>query len=78
MHLGAGEIALLLVLALVLFGAKRLPQVGRAAGEAIREFKAAFSGSGSPQGVSQGGGSTEGGGKTGGGQPPTGDADSVE
>ena len=44
MHLGAGEIALLIVLALVLFGAKRLPQVGRAAGEAIREFKAAFSG----------------------------------
>ncbi|MDR0599179.1 MAG: twin-arginine translocase TatA/TatE family subunit [Treponema sp.] len=44
MRLGAGEIALLVVLALVLFGAKRLPQVGRAAGEAIREFKSAFSG----------------------------------
>ncbi|MDR0374654.1 MAG: twin-arginine translocase TatA/TatE family subunit [Treponema sp.] len=44
MHLGAGEIALLIVLALVLFGAKRLPQVGKAAGEAIREFKAAFYG----------------------------------
>lgn len=44
MHLGAGEIALVIVLALVLFGAKRLPQVGRAAGEAIREFKSAFSG----------------------------------
>jgi sec-independent protein translocase protein TatA len=44
MHLGAGEIGLLIVLALVLFGAKRLPQVGRAAGEAIREFKAAFNG----------------------------------
>ncbi|GMO41919.1 MAG: hypothetical protein Ta2B_22000 [Termitinemataceae bacterium] len=46
MHLGVGEIVLLIVLALVLFGAKRLPQVGRAAGEAIREFKAAFSGEG--------------------------------
>jgi sec-independent protein translocase protein TatA len=44
MNLGVGEIALLLVLALVLFGAKRLPQAGRAAGEAIREFKAAFYG----------------------------------
>ena len=44
MHLGAGEIALLIILALVLFGAKRLPQVGRAAGEAIREFKSAFYG----------------------------------
>ena len=46
MHLGVGEIALLIVLALVLFGAKRLPQVGKAAGEAIREFKSAFSGAG--------------------------------
>lgn len=49
MHLGAGEIALLILLALVLFGAKRLPQVGRAAGEAIREFKSAFYGSGKPK-----------------------------
>ncbi|GHT77201.1 hypothetical protein FACS1894130_00760 [Spirochaetia bacterium] len=46
MHLGAGEIALLIILVLVLFGAKRLPQVGRAAGEAIREFKSAFNGVG--------------------------------
>ena len=46
MHLGPGEIALLVVLALLLFGAKRLPQVGRAAGEAIREFKSAFNGVG--------------------------------
>jgi sec-independent protein translocase protein TatA len=34
----------LIVLALVLFGAKRLPEVGRAAGNAIREFKAALNG----------------------------------
>lgn len=44
MNLGMGEIALLIVLALVLFGAKRLPEVGRAAGDAIREFKSALSG----------------------------------
>jgi sec-independent protein translocase protein TatA len=53
MHLGAGEIAVLLILALILFGAKRLPQVGRAAGEAIREFKAAFYGK--PKGGSEAG-----------------------
>jgi twin arginine-targeting protein translocase, TatA/E family len=41
-----GEIALLIVLALVLFGAKRLPEVGRAAGSAIREFKSAVNGKG--------------------------------
>jgi sec-independent protein translocase protein TatA len=34
-----GEILLLLALALLLFGAKRLPEVGRAAGSALREFK---------------------------------------
>lgn len=45
MNLGIGEIALLIVLALVLFGAKRLPEVGRAAGAAIREFKSAVNGS---------------------------------
>lgn len=45
MNLGMGEIALLIVLALVLFGAKRLPEVGRAAGDAIREFKSALGGS---------------------------------
>jgi sec-independent protein translocase protein TatA len=44
MNLGMGEIALLIVLALVLFGAKRLPEVGRAAGDAIREFKSALAG----------------------------------
>jgi sec-independent protein translocase protein TatA len=44
MNLGMGEIGLLIVLALVLFGAKRLPEVGRAAGDAIREFKSAMSG----------------------------------
>jgi sec-independent protein translocase protein TatA len=47
MNLGMGEIALLIVLALVLFGAKRLPEVGKAAGDAIREFKSALYGAGS-------------------------------
>ena len=42
MKIGMGEIVLLIVLALVLFGAKRLPEVGRAAGSAIREFKSAL------------------------------------
>jgi len=45
MNLGMGEIALLIVLALVLFGPKRLPEMGRAAGKAIREFKSALNGS---------------------------------
>ncbi|MDR2175393.1 MAG: twin-arginine translocase TatA/TatE family subunit [Synergistaceae bacterium] len=44
-----GEITLLIVLALVLFGAKRLPEVGRAAGSAIREFKSALNNSEKPE-----------------------------
>ena len=39
MNLGMGEILLLLALALVLFGAKRLPEVGRAVGSAVTEVK---------------------------------------
>jgi sec-independent protein translocase protein TatA len=42
LNLGMGEIALLIVILLALFGAKRLPEVGRAAGTAIREFKSAL------------------------------------
>lgn len=50
MNLGMGEITLLIVLALVLFGPKRLPEMGRAAGKAIREFKSALGGVGLDQG----------------------------
>ena len=42
MRIGMWEIVLLIALAIVLFGAKRLPEVGRAAGDAIREFKSAL------------------------------------
>jgi len=38
-NIGATEILLLLLLALVLFGAKRLPEIGRSFGGAIKEFK---------------------------------------
>jgi sec-independent protein translocase protein TatA len=44
MRLGMGEIGFLIILAVMLFGAKRLPEVGRAAGSAIREFKTAIYG----------------------------------
>jgi len=52
-NLGMGEIALLIILALVLFGSKRLPEVGRAAGDAIREFKSALSGENGKGGKSE-------------------------
>ncbi len=36
---GPLEIVVILVVVLLLFGAKRLPEIGRALGEGIREFK---------------------------------------
>ena len=39
MNIGAGEIVLLAILALVLFGPKRLPEIGRQVGRAIAEVR---------------------------------------
>jgi sec-independent protein translocase protein TatA len=38
-NVGPWEIILLLLLALLLFGAKRLPEIGRSMGKGLREFK---------------------------------------
>lgn len=43
------EIVLLLGLALLLFGAKRLPEIGRSMGKGISEFKDSVSGIGHDQ-----------------------------
>jgi sec-independent protein translocase protein TatA len=37
--LGMGEIVMIFVVVLLLFGAKRLPEIGSALGKGIREFK---------------------------------------
>lgn len=42
--LGFQEVLVLALIALLLFGAKRLPDVGRAVGQSIREFKKAMRG----------------------------------
>ena len=39
-----GEIALIAIAALILFGGKRLPEVGRALGKSIVEFKKGLKG----------------------------------
>lgn len=38
-NLGFGEILMLMVIFLLLFGAKRLPEIGSSMGKGIREFK---------------------------------------
>lgn len=42
-NLGMPEILLILVVVLLVFGAKRLPEVGASLGKGIREFKRSFS-----------------------------------
>ena len=42
------HIVLLLLIALLLFGAKRLPEIGRSLGHGMREFKDSVSGNDSP------------------------------
>lgn len=43
-QLGPLEIALILAVLLLLFGAKRLPEIGRSMGKSIREFRGATKG----------------------------------
>jgi TatA/E family protein of Tat protein translocase len=53
LNLGATELILVLILALVLFGPGKLPEVGRAIGRGIRDFRDALSGTG-PEGPAGG------------------------
>ena len=42
--LGATELAIILAIVVVLFGARRLPEIGAGVGRAIKNFKAGVSG----------------------------------
>jgi sec-independent protein translocase protein TatA len=43
-NVGPSELIIVLVIALIVLGPKRLPEVGRSVGEGMREFKESLSG----------------------------------
>ena len=47
-NVGPGELIIVLVIALIVLGPKRLPEVGRSIGHGMREFKDALSGEDEP------------------------------
>ncbi len=47
--IGAPELIILLVVLLLVFGPKRLPEMGRSVGRGIREFKDSVSGNEKPE-----------------------------
>jgi sec-independent protein translocase protein TatA len=46
--IGTGEMIILLVVLLLVFGARRLPEMGRSLGKGMREFKEGVSGAQDP------------------------------
>ena len=42
--LGASELILILIIALILFGPGKLPEIGKALGRGVRDFKDALNG----------------------------------
>jgi sec-independent protein translocase protein TatA len=43
-NVGPFELAIVLIIALIVFGPKRLPELGRSLGKGIREFRGSVSG----------------------------------
>jgi len=48
-RIGIGELVVILIIVLLIFGAARLPEIGKALGKAINEFKKAGKDDDKPQ-----------------------------
>jgi sec-independent protein translocase protein TatA len=57
--LGMGELVVILLIVVILFGASRLPQLGKGLGEGIRSFKKSFGGEDEEKPTSAGGQPTD-------------------
>jgi len=53
-EIGMDKLLMLLVMFLLLFGAKRIPEIGRSLGKGIREFKGSLAGLDDPAGAIRG------------------------
>ncbi len=47
--LGVQELVIILVIALVIFGGKKIPELGRGLGDGIRQFKSSLKGEDQPE-----------------------------
>ena len=52
-NIGPLEIAIVLIIVLIIFGPKRLPELGRSMGRGIREFRGSLSGDGDKDDVDE-------------------------
>jgi sec-independent protein translocase protein TatA len=52
-NIGPMEIAIVLIIALVVFGPSKLPELGRSAGKGFREFKDSVTGNGDDKAAAQ-------------------------
>ncbi len=50
-NIGPMEIAIVLIIALVVFGPKRLPELGKSLGKGIQEFKGTIGGNDKPEAI---------------------------
>jgi sec-independent protein translocase protein TatA len=52
-NIGFQELLVILVIAVILFGGRKIPEIGKGLGEGIKQFKQAIKGDDKPSGVEE-------------------------